>query len=61
MLESDRSGVNSDVQPVTIDSDRWNLPRYICGHHWQASEALRDILCAPPSWTSELTPERSLS
>jgi peptidoglycan/xylan/chitin deacetylase (PgdA/CDA1 family) len=44
-----RAAFGDGAQPVTIDSDRWNLPRYICGHHWQASEALRDILCAPPS------------
>ncbi|MEZ5461770.1 polysaccharide deacetylase family protein [Dokdonella sp.] len=30
--------------PVTLDSDRWNLPRYICGWHWKTPEALRDIL-----------------
>lgn len=30
--------------PVTIESDRWNLPRYVCGWHWKSSEALRGIL-----------------
>lgn len=30
--------------PVTMTSDRWNLPRYICGWHWRSPEALRAIL-----------------
>lgn len=29
---------------VSASSDRWNLPRYICGWHWKSPEALRDIL-----------------
>jgi hypothetical protein len=27
-----------------MTSDRWNLPRYICGWHWRSPEALRAIL-----------------
>lgn len=30
--------------PVTIASDRWNLPRYICGWHWKTPDDLRAIL-----------------
>jgi len=30
--------------PITLDSDRWNLPRYICGHHWKSPDELRAIL-----------------
>lgn len=30
--------------PVTTDSDRWNLPRYICGWHWKTPERLSEIL-----------------
>ena len=30
--------------PVTLQSDRWNLPRYICGWHWKSPETLRTIL-----------------
>lgn len=30
--------------PVTQDSDRWNLPRYICGWHWKSPHELRAIL-----------------
>ena len=32
------------AEPITLDSDPWNLPRYICGWHWKSSEALRAIL-----------------
>ena len=32
------------AEPVTLASDVWNLPRYICGWHWKSSEALRAIL-----------------
>lgn len=30
--------------PVTQSSNRWNLPRYICGWHWKSPQALREIL-----------------
>lgn len=30
--------------PVTRDSDRWNLPRYICGWHWKTPDELEAIL-----------------
>lgn len=30
--------------PVTLDSDRWLLPRYICGWHWKSSDELRALL-----------------
>ena len=30
--------------PVTPESNRWDLPRYICGWHWKSPEALREIL-----------------
>jgi hypothetical protein len=30
--------------PVTPASDRWNLPRYICGWHWKKPDELRAIL-----------------
>jgi peptidoglycan/xylan/chitin deacetylase (PgdA/CDA1 family) len=26
--------------PVTPDSDRWHLPRYVCGHDWNSPEEL---------------------
>jgi hypothetical protein len=34
------------AQPVTPDSDVWNLPRYICGWHWKSPDALEEILRA---------------
>lgn len=30
--------------PATMESDRWNVPRYICGWHWRAPEELAGIL-----------------
>lgn len=30
--------------PVTLESDRWNLPRYICGWHWKSPAELTGIL-----------------
>lgn len=33
-----------DPQPVTESSDRWNLPRYVCGHHWKSPGELEAIL-----------------
>lgn len=30
--------------PMTMHSDRWNLPRYICGWHWHVPDKLREIL-----------------
>jgi hypothetical protein len=32
------------AQPATPHSDRWNVPRYICGWHWHSPEELRAIL-----------------
>jgi len=39
-----RAAFGDGATPVTPDSDRWNLPRYICGYHWKSSEELRTIL-----------------
>ncbi|HET6545740.1 MAG TPA: hypothetical protein VFG55_03220, partial [Rhodanobacteraceae bacterium] len=30
--------------PVESGSPRWNLPRYVCGHHWRSPQALTDLL-----------------
>lgn len=30
--------------PATVDTDRWNVPRYICGWHWKSPEGLAQIL-----------------
>ena len=40
-----RAAFGDGAAPVAPDSDRWNLPRYICGWHWKAPEELRAILC----------------
>ena len=32
------------AEPVTMTSDVWNLPRYICGWHWREPDRLRDLL-----------------
>lgn len=38
------AAMGDGAEPVTMSSDRWNLPRYICGWHWKSPEALRGIL-----------------
>lgn len=30
--------------PIGSGSDRWNLPRYICGWHWRSPQELKKIL-----------------
>src|SRR5690606_32187330 len=37
------AAVGDGATPVTATEDRWNLPRYICGWHWNSPEALREI------------------
>jgi hypothetical protein len=39
-----RAAFGDGAAPVTESSDRWNLPRYICGHHWKSPDELRAIL-----------------
>jgi hypothetical protein len=39
-----RAAFGDGATPVTPSSDRWNLPRYICGHHWKSPDQLRAIL-----------------
>ena len=40
------AAMGDSAEPVTDSSDRWNLPRYICGWRWKSPEALREILAA---------------
>jgi peptidoglycan/xylan/chitin deacetylase (PgdA/CDA1 family) len=40
------AGFGDGAQPVTLQTDRWNLPRYVCGWHWREVERLREILVA---------------
>ena len=37
---------STDAGCITRDSDRWNLPRYVCGWHWKSSAELQAILLA---------------
>ncbi len=39
-----RAAFSDGAAPVTGDSRRWLLPRYICGHHWKSTQELRVIL-----------------
>lgn len=39
-----RAAFGDGATPVVESSERWNLPRYICGHHWKSPDALRAIL-----------------
>lgn len=38
------AAMGDGATPVTMQSDRWNLPRYICGWHWKSPERLRELL-----------------
>jgi hypothetical protein len=45
--------------PVMASSPRWNLPRYVCGHHWKTSGELEAILrAARESPPLQACPER---
>ena len=39
-----RAAFGTDSRPVGFDSDRWNLPRYVCGHHWRSPDALMRLI-----------------
>lgn len=39
-----RAAFGDGATPVTTQSDRWNVPRYVCGWHWHSSDELRAIL-----------------
>ena len=39
-----QAAMGDGATPVTESSDRWNLPRYICGWHWKSAAELREIL-----------------
>lgn len=39
-----RAAFGDGATPVTQESERWNLPRYICGWHWKSPQELRAIL-----------------
>lgn len=31
-------------EPLAMNSPQWNLPRYVCGHHWKSPDELQKIL-----------------
>lgn len=39
-----RAAFGTDPRPVGFDSDRWALPRYVCGQHWRSVDALMRLL-----------------
>jgi peptidoglycan/xylan/chitin deacetylase (PgdA/CDA1 family) len=41
-----RAALGTEPGPVTSESSRWNLPRYVCGRDWTAPEGLLDIVKA---------------
>lgn len=41
-----RAAFGTAPEPVSAESPRWNLPRYVCGQHWQEPEGLERLLAA---------------
>ena len=41
-----KAAFSTDAGCITRGSDRWNLPRYVCGWHWKSSAELQAILLA---------------
>lgn len=39
-----RAAFTGEPHPVEATSDRWLLPRYICGHHWKSPAELERLL-----------------
>jgi peptidoglycan/xylan/chitin deacetylase (PgdA/CDA1 family) len=39
-----RAAFSTEPLPVTRDTNRWWIPRYVCGHHWKSSDELQSIL-----------------
>ena len=35
---------STEPLPVTRDTNRWWIPRYVCGHHWKSPDELAAIL-----------------
>jgi len=43
-LHGCRAALGTDPGPVTRSSDRWNLPRFVCGRDWKSSQELLDLI-----------------
>lgn len=41
-----RAALGTDAGPVTVDSNRWNLPRYVCSRDWSSPEDLLELIGA---------------
>jgi hypothetical protein len=39
-----RAAFGTVPEPVLASSDRWNLPRYVCGHHWRSPDQFAKLL-----------------
>ena len=39
-----RAAFSTEPAPVTRGTNRWWIPRYVCGHHWKSPEELATIL-----------------
>lgn len=39
-----QAAFTTEPMPVTRDSPRWRLGRYVCGQHWNSPEGLRAVL-----------------
>jgi len=39
-----RAALGTDPGRVTADSDRWNLPRYVCGRDWRSPDQLLELV-----------------
>jgi len=39
-----RAALGTDPGPVTRSSDRWNLPRFVCGRDWHSTQELLDLI-----------------
>lgn len=39
-----RAAFGTSAGFITAESDRWNLPRFVCGWHWKSAEQLAAIL-----------------
>ena len=39
-----RAAFSTEPAPVTRGTNRWWIPRYVCGHHWKSPEELASIL-----------------
>lgn len=39
-----RAAFGTQPSPVTLSSDRWNLPRYVCGQHWRSPDEFEQML-----------------